>query len=172
MFDHVAPLLPAGALAALPPPLATAAFDPSLPFALTSPNRHLAAALSGTAHPVVLDRFSTLSEAMEGAIGAADAMAPEDGAQILAVIDREDRLVLAGLAASGGVAWCHPVQNAGEARSVVSEASALRAQALRASDWREADLAARLRQRADLLEARLVDPLWRAFSARALQTAA
>ncbi len=55
---------------------------------------------------------------------------------------------------------------------MVTEASALRAQSLRASDWREADLAARLRQRADLLEARLVDPLWRAFAARALQIAA
>ncbi|MFM7333725.1 MAG: DNA repair protein RadC [Tabrizicola sp.] len=172
MFDHVTPMLPAGALSVLPPPLATAGFDPGLPFALTSPNRHLAPALSGAAHPVVLDRFSTLTEAMEGAIGTADAMAPEDGAQILAVLDREDRLVLAGLAASGGVAWCHPVQSAIEARTVVTEASALRAQALRASDWREADLAARLRQRADLLEARLVDPLWRAFVARALQIAA
>lgn len=172
MFDHVTPLLPAGLFAGLPPPLATTAFDPSLPFALTSPNRHLAAALSGTAQPVVLARFSTLAEAMLGAISAADAMAPEDGAQILAVLDREDRLVLAGLADSGGIAWCHPVQNAGEARSVVLEASALRAQALRASDWREADLAVRLRQRADLLEARLVDPLWRSFAARALQIAA
>ena len=83
MFDHVAPLLPAGALAALPPPLATAAFDPSLPFALTTPNLHPAAALSGTAQPVVLARFSTLAEAMEGAISAADALAPEDGTQIL-----------------------------------------------------------------------------------------
>lgn len=172
MFDHVAPTLPACALAGLPAPLAKAAFDPSLPFALALPNGYPAAALSGAAHPVVLARFSSLSEAMEGAIGVADAMAPEDGAQILAVIDREDRLVLAGLAASGGVAWCHPVQSAGEARAVVTEASALRAQALRASDWREADLAVRLRQRADLLEARLVDPLWRAFAARALQIAA
>lgn len=172
MFDHVTPMLPAGALAGFPAPLATTGFDPSLPFALMSPNRHPAAALSGTAQPVVLARFSTLAEAMEGAISAADALAPEDGTQILAVLDREDRLVLAGLAASGGVAWCHPVKDAGEARSVVTEASALRAQSLRASDWREADLAARLRQRADLLEARLVDPLWRAFAARALQIAA
>lgn len=172
MFDHVTPLLPAGALAGLPPPLATAAFDPSLPFALTSPNRHPAAALSGTAHPVVLARFATLAEAMLGAICAADAMAPEDSAQILAVLDREDRLVLAGLAASGGVVWCHPVQNAGEARTVVTDASALRAQAQCASDWREADLAARLRLRADLLEGRLVDPLWRNIAARALQVAA
>ena len=172
MFDHVAPLLPAGALAALPPPLATAAFDPSLPFALTTPNLHPAAALSGTAQPVVLARFSTLAEAMEGAISAADALAPEDGTQILAVLDREDRLVLAGLAASGGVAWCHPAKDAGEARSGVTEAGALRAQSPRASDWREADLAAPLRQRAARLEARLVDPLWRAFAARALQIAA
>ena len=172
MFDHVTPMLPAGALAGFPAPLATTGFDPSLPFALTSPNRHPAAALSGTAQPVVLARFATLAAAMMGAISAADAMAPEDSAQILAVIDRDDRLVLAGLAASGGVAWCHPVQNAGEARTVVAEASALRAQALRASDWREADLAARLRARADLLEARLVDPLWRNIAVGALQVAA
>ena len=34
------------------------------------------------------------------------------------------------------------------------------------------DLAQRLRHHADLLDARLVDPLWRAFAARALQIAA
>lgn len=55
---------------------------------------------------------------------------------------------------------------------MVHEASQLRAQAGRAQDWREADLAQRRRQRADLLDARLVDPLWRAFAARALQLAA
>ena len=42
----------------------------------------------------------------------------------------------------------------------------------RAADWREPELARRLRHRADLFEARLVDPLWRAFTARALQVAA
>jgi hypothetical protein len=52
------------------------------------------------------------------------------------------------------------------------EACQLRAQASRAADWQESDLATRLRQRADLLEARLVDPLWRAFATRALQIAA
>jgi len=55
---------------------------------------------------------------------------------------------------------------------VVMEASQLRAQASRAAGWLESDLATRLRQRADLLEARLVDPLWRAFATRALQIAA
>jgi hypothetical protein len=54
----------------------------------------------------------------------------------------------------------------------VTEASQLRAQAGRAATWGEPDLAKRLRHRADLLDARLVDPLWRTFAARALQVAA
>jgi hypothetical protein len=64
------------------------------------------------------------------------------------------------------------VTSAAEARGVVTEASQLRAQAGRAAAWGELDLAVRLRHRADLLDARLVDPLWRAFAARALQVAA
>ena len=59
-----------------------------------------------------------------------------------------------------------------EARAVVTEASQLRAQASSTSDWQEQGLSQKLRQRADRLEARLVDPLWRAFAARALQVAA
>ena len=58
-----------------------------------------------------------------------------------------------------------------EARAVVSEASQARAQATRAAEWREAGLAQRLRHHADLLDARLVDPLWRVFAARALRIA-
>jgi hypothetical protein len=54
----------------------------------------------------------------------------------------------------------------------VTEAVKLRAQAGRAAAWSEADLAKQLRHRADLLDARLVDPLWRAFTTRALQVAA
>ena len=81
-------------------------------------------------------------------------------------------MVLAGAAGDHAVAWCHPVSSAAEARGVVTEASQLRAQAGRAAAWGESDLAAQLRRRADLLDARLVDPLWRAFAARALQVAA
>ena len=55
---------------------------------------------------------------------------------------------------------------------MVTEASQLRAQAGRAAAWGEPDLAQRLRHRADLLDGRLVDPLWRGFAARALQVAA
>ena len=92
--------------------------------------------------------------------------------QLLAILDCYQRLVLAGAASHGTVAWCHPVANALEARAVVTEAVKLRAQAGRAAAWGEPDLAKRLRHRADLLDARLVDPLWRAFAARALQVAA
>jgi hypothetical protein len=80
--------------------------------------------------------------------------------------------VLAGAASGHAVAWCHPVSSAAEARGVVTEASQLRAQAGRAAAWGKPDLAKRLRHRADLLDGRLVDPLWRALAARALQVAA
>jgi hypothetical protein len=109
---------------------------------------------------------------MQGAIDYAEGIAPDATPQLLAVLDRDDRLVLAGAASNHAVAWCHPLTSAAEARGVVTEASQLRAQAGRATDWGEPDLAQRLRHRADLLDARLVDPLWRAFAARALQVAA
>ena len=146
--------------------------DPGLPVALTL-SRHTAAALmSGEKAPAVLDRFPTLAEAMRGAIHHAEEVAPDAPPQLLAILDRDDRLVLAGAACDGAVAWCHPVMSAAEARGVVSEASQLRAQAGRAADRSEAYLAQRLRHHADLMDARLVDPLWRAFAARALQIAA
>jgi hypothetical protein len=128
--------------------------------------------MSGQAGPTVLGCFPTLVEAMLGAIGHTDGIASDATPQLLAILDREDRLVLAGAAHGGAVAWCHPVSSAVDARAVVTEASQLRAQAGRAADWQEPDLAQRLRHSADLLDARLVDPLWRAFTARALQVAA
>ena len=146
--------------------------DPNHPFALTAPNPLPAAQMSGLAAPMVLARFATLAEAMQGAIDHAEGIAPDAASQMIAILDRDDRLVLAGAASDCAVIWCHPVTSAAEARSVVNEASQLRAQAGRAEDWREPDLAQRLRQRADLLDARLVDPLWRAFATRALQIAA
>jgi len=128
--------------------------------------------MSGQARHKVLDRFATLAEAMRGVIDYAEQLTPDNASQILAILDRDERLVLAGASSDGAVAWCHPVANAAEARAVVTEASQLRAQSLRAADWHEPDLARRMRHRADLFEARLVDPLWRAFAARALQIAA
>jgi hypothetical protein len=172
MFDLPLPALsgpfPAGVM---PVPLYGTA-DPTLPFILTLPDRNPAATMSGEARPRIIGHFTTLAEAMQGAIAMAEELAPHAAPRMMAILDRDERLVLAGAAAKGAVAWCAPVTTATEARAVVMEASQLRAQASRAVDWQESDLAIRLRQRADLLEARLVDPLWRAFAARILQIAA
>ena len=172
MFDHVASNSVSGPILGQPPYLGAPAFDPALPFVLTQANTNAAAVLSGEARAVDLARFASLLDAMQGAIFMAEDLPETAAPLILAILDSDERLVLAGLASAGAVAWCHPVMSAAEARAVVSEASQLRAQAGRATDWSELDLAQRLRQRADLLDARLVDPLWRAFAARALQIAA
>ena len=172
MLDLPLPLHQNTGLLGLPPGFPSADTDPNLPFALTLSRRAPADLLSGRAVPLVLARFATLAEAMQGAIDHAEGMDTYAAPQLLAILDRDERLVLAGAASDHAVAWCHPVTSAAEARGVVTEASQLRAQAGRATAWAEPDLAQRLRHRADLLDARLVDPLWRAFAARALQVAA
>ena len=172
MFDLSLPVQPTSRPYGFTLPPQNAVPDPSRPFALTLSRLIPAAWISAENAPAVLDRFPTLAEAMGGAIHHAEEFAPDAAPQLLAILDRDDRLVLAGAACDGAVAWCHPVTCAAEVRAVVIEACQLRAQARRAADWSEADLAWRLRHHADLLDARLVDPLWRAFAARALQIAA
>ena len=159
MFDLPLPIQPTADARGVPPHFPSGDTDPKLPFTLT---------LSSRAAPLVLACFATLAEAMQGAIDHAGGIVPDTAPQLLAILDRDERLVLAGAANDHAVAWCHPVMSAVEARGVVTEASHLRAQAGRASAWGEPDLAAQLRHRADLLDGRLVDPLWRAFAARAL----
>ncbi len=172
MFDLPLPTHPTAYARGVPPHIPTGDADSNHPFALTLSRRVPADLMSGRAAPLILARFATLAEAMQGAIDHAEGIAPNAAPQLLAILDRNGRLVLARAASNHAVAWCHPVMSAAEARSVVTEASQLRAQAGRAAAWGEPDLAARLRQRADLLDGRLVDPLWRAFAARALQVAA
>jgi hypothetical protein len=172
MFDLPLPIHPTVQARGVPPHFPSDNADHSQPFALTLSRRASADLMSGRAAPLVLARFASLAEAMQGAIDHAEGIAPEAAPQLLTILDRDERLVLAGAASAHAVAWCHPVTSAAEARGVVTEASQLRAQAGRANDWGEPDLARRLRHRADLLDARLVDPLWRAFAARVLQVAA
>ena len=172
MFDLPLPILPTTGARGVPPGCPSGNTDLSHPFALTLSRRAPADLMSGRAAPLVLARFATLADAMLGAIDHAEGIAPDAAPQLLAILDRDARLVLAGAASDHAVAWCHPVSSAAEARCVVTEATQLRAQAGRAAAWGEPDLAQRLRHRADLLDARLVDPLWRAFAARALQVAA
>ena len=172
MFDLPLPIHPTAYARGVPPHFPSGDTDPSHPFALTLSRRASADLMSGRATPLILARFATLADAMQGAIDHAEGIVPDAPPQLLAILDRDQRLVLAGAASDHAVAWCHPVASAAEARGVVTEASQLRVQAGRASAWGEPDLAQRLRHRADLLDARLVDPLWRAFAARALQVAA
>ena len=172
MFDLSLPIHPTAFARGVPPHFPTGVTESSHPFALTLSRRAPADLMLGGTTPLVLARFATLADTMQGAIDHADGMATEAAPQLLAILDRDDRLVLAGAASDHAVAWCHPVTSAAEARGVVTEASQLRAQAGRASAWGERDLALQLRHRADVLDARLVDPLWRAFVARALQIAA
>lgn len=172
MFDLPLPNHPTAVPRGFAPPFPSGDTDPNLPFALTLSRRAPADLMSGRSAPLVLARFATLAGAMQGAIDHADAIAPDAAPQLLAILDRDECLVLAGAASDHAVAWCHPVTSAAEARGVVTEASHLRAQAGCAAAWGESDLAPQLRHRADLLDARLVDPLWRAFAARALQVAA
>ena len=172
MFDLSQPIYPTTGPTQFVPGFPAGDADFNHPFALTLSRRSPADLVSGRAVPLVLARFATIAEAMQGAIDHADGIVSDAAPQLLTILDRDERLVLAGAAAVGAVAWCHPVTSAAEARGVVTEASQLRAQAGRAAAWGEPDLAAQLRHRADLLDARLVDPLWRAFVARALQIAA
>ncbi|WP_149142021.1 DNA repair protein RadC [Gemmobacter caeruleus] len=172
MLDLPLPIHPTTGPRGFSPVFAVGDADPNHPFALTLSRRTPADLMSGQAAPLVLARFATLADAMLGAIDHAEGMATNTAPLLLAIFDRDERLVLAGAASDCAVAWCHPVMSATEARGVVTEASQLRAQAGRAAAWGEPDLAQRLRHRADLLDARLVDPLWRAFAARALQVAA
>ncbi len=172
MFDLPLPIHPSAYARGVPPHFPSGDTDPNHPFALTLSRRAPADLTSGRAAPLVLARFATLAEAMQGAIDHAEGISPDAPPQLLAIHDRDERLVLAGAASDHAVVWCHPVTSAVEVRGVVTEASQLRAKAGRVAAWGEADLAQRLRHRADLLDGRLVDPLWRAFAARALQVAA
>ncbi len=172
MFDLPQPIHPSNGVRGVPPGCPPGNTDLNHPFALTLSRRAPADLMSGRAAPLVLACFATLAEAMQGAIDHAEGMAPDAAPELLAILDRDERLVLAGAASDHAVAWCHLVTSPAETRSVVTEASQLRAQAGRATAWGEPDLAQRLRHRADLLDGRLIDPLWRAFAARALQVAA
>lgn len=85
---------------------------------------------------------------------------------ILLILDRAQRLILAGDIRAGIILWQQPVSSDTEARQIVTEASKLRGMAFRASDPAEARA---LRYRAAVLECRLVDPFWRETAADLLR---
>lgn len=76
MFDLPLPIQPSPRLMGPVPNGATVAPDPSLPFALTRMHRTPAALMSGTAAPVVVERFATLADAMQGPLNLPRTTAP------------------------------------------------------------------------------------------------
>ena len=104
MFDLSFPALSAPFPAGVVPDIAHSTTDPSLPFGLTLPDRNPAAAMSGEARPRIIGHFTTLAEAMRGAIKMSEELEPEDAPRMVAILDRDERLVLAGAAANGAVA--------------------------------------------------------------------
>lgn len=123
MFDLPLPIQPTAYARGVPPHFPSDDADHSHPFVLTLSRRAPADLMSGRAAPLVLARFATLAGAMQGAIDHAEGIAPDTAPQLLAILDRDERLVLAGAARDQAVAWCHPVTSAVEARGVVTEAS-------------------------------------------------
>ena len=75
--------------------------------------------------------------------------------------DRTHGLVLAGAIRAGVILLQPPVASDAEARRIVTEASRLRGQAFAADGRGDGKTARTLRDEASLLEARLVDPVWR-----------
>lgn len=127
MFDLPLPIHPTAHARGVPPHFPTGNADSSHLFALTLSRRAPADLMSGRAAPLVLSSFPTLAEAMQGAIDHAEGIVPGAAPQLLAILDRDARLVLAGAASNHAVAWCHPVTSTAEARGVVTEASQLAA---------------------------------------------
>ena len=128
------------------------------------------------------DRSVLLGEAAspEGAIafaalhGSRGGIGPDDDTglrfepRLIVIQDSALGLVLTGEIRAGTILWQQPVASNGEARRIVIEASRQRGLAFAASGRGEHASARALRFRAALLEARLVDPLWRETAAELL----
>ncbi|MDQ2067212.1 hypothetical protein Q9295_12605 [Xinfangfangia sp. CPCC 101601] len=81
--------------------------------------------------------------------------------QMIAVLDAEHGLVLAGEVSNRHVTWCQPVASDTEARAVVTLACRQRAEAQHLTDLGRHAEASGLRRQAAATEGRLVDPFWR-----------
>ncbi len=78
MFDLPLPIHPTAYARGVPPHFPSGDTDPNHPFALTLSRRAPADLLSGRAVPLVLARFATLAEAMQGAIDHAEGMTSDE----------------------------------------------------------------------------------------------
>ena len=87
MFDLPLPIQPTAYMRGVPPHFPSGETDPNHPFALTLSRRAPADQLSRRAAPLVLSRFATLADAMQGAIDHAEGIAPDAALQLLAIVD-------------------------------------------------------------------------------------
>ena len=90
--------------------------------------------------------------------------------RLIVIQDSALGLVLAGEIRAGIILWQQPVASDGEARRIVLAASRLRGMAFAASREGHHATARDLRFRAALLEARLLDPLWREIAVEILRS--
>lgn len=81
--------------------------------------------------------------------------------QLIAVLDAEHGLVLAGEVSNGCVTWCLPATSDAEARAVVTLACRQRAEAQHLANLGRHAEARLLRRKAAATEGCLVDPFWR-----------
>lgn len=81
--------------------------------------------------------------------------------QLIAVLDAEQGLVLAGEVSNRHVTWCQPVVSDAEARTVVTLVCRKRAEVQHLADLGRHAEASLLRRQAAVIEGRLVDPFWR-----------
>ena len=82
MFDLPLPIHRTFDARGVPPHFPNGDADPSHPFALTLSRRAPADLMSGRAAPLVLARFATLAEAMQGAIDHAEGIDPGAAPQL------------------------------------------------------------------------------------------
>ncbi|KAB2681033.1 hypothetical protein [Brucella pseudintermedia] len=104
-----------------------------------------------------------------GDLGPGDDTALHFEPRLIVIQDSALGLVLAGEIRGGIILWRQPVASDGEARRIVIEASRQRGVAFAASVRGDHASARALRFGAALLEARLVDPLWRETAAELLR---
>lgn len=96
-----------------------------------------------------------------GDLACGDDLALDFTPQLIAVVDADQGLVLAGEVANGGVTWLQPVASDAEARAMVTLACRQRTEAQHLADLGKHAEASLLRRRAAATEGRLVDTFWR-----------
>lgn len=126
---------------------------------------------------IVIGQYPSPEDAMRTAserVACGDIRAGADPAfrfepRFIVVLDGDHGLVLAGIIRAGVILWQQPVSCDAEVRRIVADASRLRGRAFAAADRGEHIAAREFRECAALLEARLVDPLWRETTAELLR---